>query len=342
MKIEKILQNITSNNIQPVYLILGEQDYLINQIKNQFTSLIPQAERSMNLATYDAESQNISTAIDDAMSLPFFGEHRLVIINNPYFLSGAKSKTNIDQDIDGLIEYVKHPQESTILVIIASYSKIDARKKVTKVLKRQAKVLDLTVINERDTYSYLSSEINRQGYTIDSKTLTDFFQRVNGDLTLAMNALPKLLLYCHDSKEITSYAVNNLIQQSLNQNVFDLVGYVMNKDAKHAVDFYHDLILEDKQPLQINAALLSQFRLLLQTFILHRKGNSQGTIAEKLKVHPYRIKLALQNIRSYNFDSLRDAYLGLIQVEEKLKSTNESPELLFQMFTLKFVDNQIQ
>lgn len=49
----------------------------------------------------------------------------------------------------------------------------------------------------------------------------------------------------------------------------------------------------------------------------------------------------MQNVRKYQFSSLRDAYLGLVDVEEKLKSTPESPELLFQMFTLKFVDNQI-
>lgn len=341
MKIDNLLQDINSNDVQPVYLIFGEQDYLINEIKKQFISLIPKEEQSMNFATYDAENENINNAIDDAMSLPFFGDHRLIIINNSYFLSGAKNNVNIEQDINTLVEYINHPQDSSILLIVAPYAKLDARKKVTKILKQKAVLVDLSSISEHDMLSYLLLEINRQGYKISNRTLSDLFQRVNGNLTLAMNSLTKLFLYCYDDKKITDYAVDNLIEKSLSQNVFDLVDYVMKKDAKHAVDFYHNLILEDKQPLQINAALLSQFRLLLQTLILHQKGNSQGMIAKKLKVHPYRVKIALQTIKSYDFTSLRDAYLGLVNVEAKLKSTNESPELLFQMFTLKFVDDNI-
>lgn len=341
MKVNDLFKNIENNEVNPLYLVLGKQEYLINEIKKHFVNLIPEEEKTMNFASYDMESQNVATAIGDAMSLPFFGEKRLVIINHPYFLTGERSKANIDHDIDSLIEYVKHPQPSTVMVIVAPYEKLDGRKKVTKNIKKNAEIVDLTSLNERDVESYVYSSIKRKGYSISKTVLNQLLQRVSNDLTLAMTELPKLYLYCYDTKEITDEAVNNLIAKSLDQNVFDLVRYVMKKDAKNAIDLYRGLILQEQQPLQINAILLSQFRLLLQVLTLSRKGHSQGRIAEKLKVHPYRVKLALRSVRKYNFDNLRDAYLGLVTLEEKLKSTSESPELLFQMFTLKFADNKI-
>lgn len=341
MKVNELLTQIKNNNINPIYLVLGKEDYLINEIKKHFVELIPEEERTMNFASYDMESQNIATAVGDAESLPFFGEKRLVVVNNPYFLTGERSKSTLDHDIDSFIDYVNHPVDSTVMVIMAPYGKLDSRKKVTKQLKNNAEVIDLTKLDDRAIQSYVANNIKSNGYTVEGDALQELLGRVSNDLSSAMNELPKLLLYCQKDKVITKESIDSLVAKSLDQNVFDLIDYVMKKDSKNAIDLYHNLIVEDQEPLQINAVLLSQFRLLLQVNVLSRKGYSQGNIAEKLKVHPFRVKLAMQNVRKYQFSSLRDAYLGLVDVEEKLKSTPESPELLFQMFTLKFVDNQI-
>lgn len=341
MKVNELLAQIKNNNINPIYLVLGKEDYLINEIKKNFVELIPEEERTMNFASYDMENQNIAIAVGDAESLPFFGEKRLVVVNNPYFLTGERSKSNLDHDIDSFIEYVNHPVDSTVMVIMAPYVKLDARKKVTKQLKKNAEVIDLTKLDDRAIQSYVANNIKSNGYSIEVDALQELLGRVSNDLSSAMNELPKLFLYCQKDNVITKDSIDSLVAKSLDQNVFDLINYVMKKDAKNAIDLYRNLIVDDQEPLQINAVLLSQFRLLLQVSVLSRKGYSQGNIAEKLRVHPFRVKLAIQNIRKYKFSSLRDAYLGLVNVEEKLKSTSESPELLFQMFTLKFVDNQI-
>ncbi len=91
----------------------------------------------MNVGSYDMESTPVAVALDDAMSAPFFGERRLVFINHPYFLTGENKKVKVDHDLDSLQTYFEHPEPSTILVLMAPYEKLDARKKLVKTLKNR-------------------------------------------------------------------------------------------------------------------------------------------------------------------------------------------------------------
>ncbi|MCC9082290.1 hypothetical protein LOS20_11410 [Enterococcus faecium] len=44
--------------------------------------------------------------------------------------------------------------------------------------------------------------------------------------------------------------------------------------------------------------MLSQLRLFLQTKFLVKIGYQQANIAETLKIHPYRVKLAMQEVKN--------------------------------------------
>ena len=76
----------------PLYLVLGTQQVLLDQARAAFLALVPEAERVMNVGSYDLEETDLATALDDAQSAPFFGERRLVLLNKPAFLTGNGSR----------------------------------------------------------------------------------------------------------------------------------------------------------------------------------------------------------------------------------------------------------
>ncbi|EHO54016.1 DNA polymerase III subunit delta [Lentilactobacillus kisonensis] len=337
MDFSQFKQQFDKGHVDPVYLILGDQAYLAQQVKDIFIDLIPDTERSMNIGSYDMEDVSVSAAVEDAISVPFFGERRLVIINRPYFLTGKKVKTKVEQNMDDFEGYLKHPEESTVMVIFAPYEKLDSRKKITKSLKKAATTIEIGKLRESEIKKLVVNQINTKGFQINDDALDRMMQLTGGKLTTMMGELPKLCLYNNDTKVIDIDSVNGLVSRSMEQNVFDLVNTVLRKNAKESMDIYHRLILENDEPIRINAVLIQQFRLLLQVMILQKHGYSQGNLASALKVHPYRVKLAMQTVRKFNYDQLRDAYIGLIETEKEMKSTSRSPELLFELFVLRFM-----
>ncbi|KRK58787.1 hypothetical protein FC73_GL000342 [Fructilactobacillus fructivorans] len=332
-----VVEQVSQINKEPqaVYLILGNDNYWIDTIQKKLKALIPEEERTMNFATYDMEETPLSTALDDAMSIPFFGEKRLVFVKNPYFLMGERNKSKVVHHPEELVNYLKNPPQETVLVFFAPYPKLDARKKVSKELKKQAEVIDLNQFSERETKQLIQKKIEKKKYVIDQDALNELLTRTSDDLASVMNELNKLFLYKINDKKITLDDVDSLVSKSMDQNVFDLVNYLMSGNTTKAIEFYHDLIAQKHEPIQINAILVSQFRLLLQVKILEQLGYSQGNLASALRVHPYRVKLAMRSDRKYSRKYLRNAYVDLVKIEEQLKSTSSNPELLFEMFAVK-------
>lgn len=333
----QLIKQLNKGTADPVYLILGDQEYLSQQIKEAFIRLIPDSERSMNIGNYDMEDTTISTAVEDAISVPFFGERRLVIVNRPFFLTGMRVKSKLEQNTDDFLDYLQHPEESTVMVIFAPYDKLDSRKKVTKALKKVATTIEIGNLRESEIKKLVTDKISDQGFSINSDALDRMVELTGGKLTSMMSDLPKLILYNNETKIIDVESVNGLVSRSMEQNVFDLVNSVLRKDPKQSMDIYHQLLLENDEPIRINAVLIQQFRLLLQVMILQKHGYAQGNLASTLKVHPYRIKLAIQTVKHFSYNQLRDAYIGLVDTERQMKSTSRPPELLFELFVLKFM-----
>ena len=316
--------------------MLGTQQALQQQALDQFLALIPDAEQVMNVGRYDMETTPVATALDDAMSAPFFGERRLVVINKPYFLTGEKKRGKVEHDLDSFKRYLANPELTTTMVILAPYEKLDGRKGIVKILKKTAVTVNAAPLNEQQARQQVVGRLMSAGFQIDQAAVDELVRRTNADYGLMIANLDKLKILAYQDKHITQQQVAALVPQSLDENVFDLVTAVLRHDQVRALELYHQLLAGQQQPLRINAVLVGQFRLLIQLKVLSRRGLSQGNLAKRLNVHPYRVKLGLRTTRGFSLLALENAYLGLVRIERALKTTQRDPSLLFQLFMLQY------
>ncbi|WP_444964694.1 DNA polymerase III subunit delta [Pediococcus pentosaceus] len=334
MKLTDLRKKLKQGQLKSIYLVEGPDNYIQKAVKKELIDFIPEDQRVMNVGTYDLENVDLGMVLDDAQSAPFFGDYRLVILNNPVFLTGEKTKLKFN--LDGLLSYIKNPEPTTIMLIAAKYEKLDGRKKIVKDLKKIVEVIDANSPKESDTRKIIQQYVDEKRTEIDSDALDELILRTDNDLAQIINELQKLTVYASGTEKIDLNAVQKLVLKSLNQNVFDLINVLMQGNLRKSIDDYSVLLLNQEQPLRINAALVSQFRLLLQVKILMERGFSQGKLAQELKAHPYRIKLAMQSVRQFNIQSLENAYMGLVDLEEQLKTTQRDPKELFELFLVKF------
>lgn len=331
------MAKITKGQFSPVYLFLGTESYLADSAKQTLIqATLAEDERDLNFGIYDMEEVPVGVALDDAESVPFFGDKRLVIMDRPNFFTAEKSKQKIDHDLVWLENYLKNPPDFTILAFFAPYEKLDERKKITKLLKKIATVIEVNTLSEKEVRHFLKDTIANEGYTMTPEAFELFIQLTDAKLSTAMSELPKLLLFSSDTKQITKSAVNDLVAKSLEQNIFALVEYVLKRQTANALSLYQDLLLQKEDPIKINAILMTQFRLLLQVKFLEKKGYQQGDSAGMLKVHPYRVKLAIQQARKFSEKVLVSAFEGLVDAEYRLKTGQGDKEMQFELFILQF------
>lgn len=336
-----IWKNIKKKNLAPVYLLIGKESFLMQETVQYIVEAgVLEEEKDFNLSVYDMEETPIETAIEDAETLPFMGEKRVVIVKNPLFLTSEKKKEKVEHNIDKLEQYIHSPAPYTVLVFMAPYEKLDERKKITKLVKKQTEVIEMNSLSDSDTKNWMLDIVEQEQISLEKDAMEELIMLTAGDLMMIHQELGKLSTYVGAEGVITSETVRLLVARTLEQNIFDLIEHVIHKRSKDALQIFYDLLKNNEEPIKILSLLVTQFRLILHVKELSNIGYGQQQIANTVKVHPFRVKLALQQARLFSTDELAHLLMELAEADYEMKTGKKDKQLLLELFLLKLFDEK--
>ncbi|MBC2190346.1 DNA polymerase III subunit delta [Listeria booriae] len=331
-------KKIEKKQFAPIYLIIGTEDYIINETKKRLVANILDTEDTdFNYANFDLDETAIEQVIEEAETIPFFGDRRLIVASNPSFLTTEKTKSKIEHRTARFEDYLNEPVDYSILVIIARVEKLDERKKLTKLLKKQATIVDAKRPNDAELRKWIQSALKNNDFSMEIPAIERLMELTGGQLTTAMNELDKLTLYKLESREISVADVESLVVRSLEQNIFLLLDKMIALDISGALSIYYDLLKQKEEPIKILALIASQFRLLTQIKLLEKQGFSQQQVAQKLKVHPFRVKIGARQAKSFSYEQLTATLERLAEMDFEMKTGygNKAQKLEWFLFSLQ-------
>lgn len=336
MDTQAALQAIAQGPLAPVYLVSGTELYLQEQIKTAFFKRLNiESMSDLNFIQLDLDETSIDSVIAEAETVPFFEDFRLIFVENPIFLTAEKRQQAMEHNLDLLLDYLKEPLDTSIVVFFANYKKLDERKKVVKQLKKHSTLISVAPLSEEDARRYIQQTLANAEVKMDRQAFDLFLRLTDVDLSKMMQELDKILLYLGDEKVITRQIVADLIPKTLDHNIFDMTNYVLSGKADEAIRLYDDLHLQGEETIKINAILITQLRLLLQAKLLMELGYQQANIADSLNIHPYRVKLAMQQAKKFPTKLLMTMFDELVENDYLTKIGKLDKELFFQLFILK-------
>ncbi|WP_332237795.1 DNA polymerase III subunit delta [Sporolactobacillus sp. KGMB 08714] len=307
--------------LAPVYLLYGTQDYLLRLVKrNIIREALPAESRDFNFSSYDMLEVPVESALEDAETVPFMGEKRVVLIENPFFLTAERARTKVDHNLRRFEQYIEKPSPDTVLLIEAHYEKLDKRKKLVKTLEKTAHVYELSRLSDATLYALLEKIAARHGSVYTKEGHEQLLSSVGPHLTQLANEVEKCALYCGENRTIDRDAVLEIGSRSLETNVFLLVNKVMQKKTADALHLLHELVSMKEEPLKLLALLERQFRIVYQVACYRDAGYTQKNIAGKIGVHPYAVKLAADQSRLYSADMLKTALEKCAEADYRIKT----------------------
>ncbi|WP_163653032.1 DNA polymerase III subunit delta [Listeria sp. PSOL-1] len=334
-------KKIEAGELSSVYLIVGTEDYIINETKNKILAAsLNEEEMEFNYVHFDLEDTSIDEVLEEAETLPFFGDKRIVIASNPFFLTTEKTKSKIEHHTKKLEAYLQDPADYSILIFVARVDKLDERKKLTKLIKQQATIIEAKRPNEAGFIKWIQNTITVTQFKMDQPSIIRLMELTGGNLTTAMNELQKQMLYKFATKEILIADVELLVVRSLEENIFLLIDKIIAVDIASALRIYYDLLKQKEEPIKIMALIASQFRLLTQLKILEKQGYSAQQAASKLKVHPFRVKMATKQARAFAEEELESLLLRLSEIDLEMKSGYGNKEQKFEWFLFELSDKK--
>lgn len=332
----EIWKKIKKKEIAPIYLLYGTEAFLINETKQLLLNqILDEEDKDFNFSAYDLEETPVDFALEDAETFPFLGEKKVVFLHNPVFLTAEKTKEKVEHNLAKLEAYLKEPAPYTVMVISAPYEKLDERKKITKELKRNAELVEAKKLSEHELKKWVKERAKSNGLEFEEKAIDQLLSLAGTNMFMLSSEVDKLSLYAAEQKRIDSELVEKLVARTLEQNIFTLIERVVQRRLDEALRIYYDLLKQNEEPIKILALLSGQFRLIYQVKELSRRGYGQQQIAGYLKIHPFRVKLALGQAGSFTDEELANLMEMLAEADYQMKTGGMNKSLLIEMLLFR-------
>ncbi len=318
---------------EKIIVFYGEDTFYIRSKINQ---IIKKYEiDDFNLTTYDMEETRLSDAINDAQTIPFMSEKKVVVLKNAHFLANAKKKkSEVEQPLIYLENYIDSPTDETLLIISVPHQKLDGRNKVVKKLQENATINECKLKGPSDLNGWANRQAANAGLSIDPDALKLFISRVKHSTELAFSEMRKLLLYAQGQSSINKTMVENVVTKNIEDNVYDITNAILDKRPSRALEVYHDLITYSEDPLRILAIIIAKYREMIQVKTLLEKGFSQDDVQRHFQVKSGRAYFMVQNARGVPKDKIEAHLDYLEQLDYHIKSGRVDKKNALEMFIL--------
>lgn len=332
------IEKVKKQDLADIYVLYGTESYLIETMSRQLIDkAIAKEDQDQNVIRYDLEEVSIQDALMDVETYPFFGDRKIVLAHNPIFLTGKQDKTQVEHALDRLLEYINEPVDFTTLILVAPYEKLDERKKLTKLLKKQATMIACEEIKEWNINQWIDHLTKTLNVSVEKPVYELLVQEVGTNLSLLEKELEKLAIYVGVGGVITVSVAEDLLSHQASTSGLKLVDTVIAKDLTKAIRIFKDLERINEEVIALVALLASQFRTIYQAKILKQKGYSQKQMVQYLKVHPYVLKMALDRERKFSIEQLNFTLNTCANTDAIIKQGKMEKALAFEMLLYQLI-----
>ena len=293
----------------------------------------------LGFAYFDMSEADYHQVDLDLVSLPFFSDEKVVILDYFADLTTDKKRYLTDDELKQFEAYLENPVETTRLIILAP-GKLDSKRRLVKLLKRDGLVLEANPLKEMELKNHFQNEVRRLGLRMDPDVFHYLIVKSNFDFAEVSKNLVFLQSY-RGQNEISLADIDVAIPKTLQDNIFDLTQLVLQTKMDEANHLVRDLRLQGEDEIKLIAIMLTQFRTYLQVQILHEQGRGEQQIVTALsdlsgrKINPYQVKYALRDSRNLSVGFLKKVVKLLIETDYQIKTGQFDKDYLFDIALLR-------
>ena len=321
----RIDEDIAKGQFQNLYLIYGEEDYLKLQYKNKLIAALVNEGDNMNFSKYQDNGINTAQIIDQAETMPFFAEHRVILIENSGF--GKKMPEDLGN-------YLSTIPEFTVFIFVEPTA--DKRGKLYKAAKAVGRDIEINMPNEAVLAKWVGVQLNAAGKQMKKDAWSQFLNMTHESMDNMSRELEKLITYVGDRNQITIDDVNAICIAKVETKIFDMLNAISAKDMVKTMDLYQDMLSAKEPPMRILTMIVRQFRQMKVVKELSGFGNNASTIAGKVGMPDFAVRRTMQLAGNFSDKEITNLLNDAADFEEKFKTGRLDEKLAVELIIMKY------
>ncbi len=312
-----------------IFFFYGEDSFRAQQkiknIRDKFKAKV--GGDGYNIDYLDGNLLTIADFFKSVKSCGFLVTKKLIIIRDIF---DNKKLKNIQDEIIKFLKTQKDDPEENYLIFWQT-GKTDARSKLYKALKKFKFTEEFNVLSTPKLISWLKKEVANHKKSITEEALNLLLICVGNNLWQLHQEINKLVNFC--KKEIKVEDVKKLVHAKTDNNIFNLVDAIGNKNKKLALNLIEKQLDNGVAIQYIITMIVRQFRLILKIkSFSENKITQDWAIAQTLKLPNFVAKKILIQSNLFTLIELKKIYQQLLLIDEKIKIyTGKEKILLLKM-----------
>lgn len=321
---QRLIQDIKTGQFNHIYLLYGEEAYLRKQYKERLKEAII-GDDTMNYHYYEGKALSVGEIIDQAETLPFFAERRLIVLENSGLLKSGGEQ---------LAEYLAAPAETTYFVFVET--EVDKRSRLYKTIASKGCSVEFGIQDENTLKRWILGMVKKENKKISERSLEFLLEKTGTDMENIRKETEKLFCYCLDKEVISEQDIEEICTQRIGNHIFDMVSAIGDKKQKKALELYYELLAQKEPPMRILFLIARQFNLLLQVKELKGKGYQNKAIGEKVGLPGFIAGKYVAQASHFHTAEIRSAVEECVAAEEAIKTGRMNDNMSVEMLIIKY------
>lgn len=343
MNYSAVMEQINGGKIAPVYLLYGEETYLIHELENKLTHmLLPPDERETGLAVFDSEPspEGLVRLIE---TVPFFGSKNVILVRSTAMFRSRKasgqteeadsSEEAVDAGSEKLMKLFANMPAYSHVIFIAG-DKIDKRKKIVKAIEKHGSVVELAPLKVKDVKPWIIAKLAEMNKKLTADAMEHLLNIVSimpqVSLGFLAGELEKASLYTRAKPAITREDLTAILSIVPEVSVFVMLEALSQKQAARALQLLGEQLSTGEFPFRLLALLARQVRHLWQAKLMAEQGRSPQEVANEFKVPLFIGEKLIRQSRSFSAEQLKNGILRLAAADRDLKTGKADSHVLEQ------------
>lgn len=221
-----IMRDLKDNVFAPIYILMGDESYYIDQISNYIQShALPADQQAFDQTVVFGADVSGSQIADLAMQFPMMAPKKVIIVKEA---QGLRS-------LDKLERYAQNPQPKTILVVCYKNGVMNRRSKFVSAVEKNGVVFESKKLREWQLPGHIRSYLQTKKFSIDDKSAAMIADNIGADLNRLYSELDKLVISLPSGESrVTPEMVERNIGVSKDFNSFELRDAIVNRNVLKA------------------------------------------------------------------------------------------------------------
>jgi DNA polymerase-3 subunit delta len=310
------LERTGRTKVQPVYVLVGDEDFLKRQVSAALRVLVFGAEKDdFGLSTHPGDKAVFASIRAELETMPFLAPHRLVIVE-------AADKF-VTAHRPALEKYVGDPSPTGVLVL--DVKTWPATTKLAKLVPPAATITCKAPQDYKLPDWCIKWAAARHGKQLVLPAARLLVELVGNEMGLLDQEINKLAVYVGSATRIESADVDVLVGQSRTEKTFKIFDAVGRGQPGEALALLDRLLDQGEDPLAILGAFSYQLRGLARVAALCQQGQSLPGALEQANIPPFARSGCEQQLRYLGRGRTGQLYDWLLETNLGLKGSNQAP-----------------